>query len=378
MNIPLNIPGVTGAEIKYIEELLHNPKLFAGRRFMHAAEEWMQKKFGPVSIFMTTSGTTALELAALAMGLQPGDEVIMPSYTFVSTANAMVLQKATPVFVDIRKDTMNIDETLVEAAITSKTKAIVAMHYAGISCNMEVLAAIAHRHGLLLLEDNAQGLMASYNGKALGTFGDLSTISFNYTKHLQAGEAGTLVINNKSLVPKVEIAYEAGTNRREFLRKETDFYEWKSSGSKYFPSEIVNAFVLGQLEMADEVVKKRISLWELYYSELNSLSSGNKIDLPHVPGGCHHNAHIFYIKTADREERKSLAQYLNKSGIQAVFHYVPLHTSEYGRKVTRFHGKDNVTTIESSRLLRLPLYHTMERKQVENVANLIKEFYRNS
>ena len=324
---------------------------------------------------MTTSCTHATELAAILADIKPGDEIIMPSYTFVSTANAFVLRGGVPVFVDIRPDTMNIDEKQIEAAITEKTKAIVPVHYAGVACEMDTIMDIAKRHNLLVIEDAAQGVMASYKGKALGSIGDYGCYSFHETKNYSMGEGGALLIRDREHVERAEIIREKGTDRSKYFRGQVDKYRWQEFGSSYLPSELNVAYLYAQLEMADQINEARLARWNEYYKLLTPLAQAGRIELPVVPEGCVHNAHMFYIKTADEHERQELINYLKERDILAVYHYVPLHSAPAGIKYGRFNGEDVYTTKERERLLRLPMYYGLTAEETAFVADQVKEFY---
>ena len=315
-------------------------------------------------------------MAALLADIKPGDEVIMPSYTFVSTADAFVLRGATAVFVDIRPDTMNIDETLIESAITDKTKAIVPVHYAGVACEMDTIMDIANRHGLLVIEDAAQGVMSSYKGKALGAIGDYGCYSFHETKNYSMGEGGALLIRDPANKEKAEIIREKGTNRSKFFRGEIDKYTWVEAGSSYLPSDMNAAYLWAQLEVADQIYDNRMSTWNRYLHGLSDLAEAGRIDLPFIPEGCVHNAHMFYIKAADLHERSALIRFLKERDIYTVFHYIPLHGAPAGKRYGRFHGQDRYTTRESERLVRLPLYYGLEPEKVDLVCQAIHDFYR--
>lgn len=314
-------------------------------------------------------------MAAILVDIKPGDEVIMPSYTFVSTADAFVLRGAKAVFVDIRPDTMNIDETLIEDAITPKTKAIVPVHYAGVSCEMDTIMDIARRHNLAVIEDAAQGVMSEYKGKALGTIGDYGCFSFHETKNYSMGEGGAIVIKNEDMIEPAEIIREKGTNRSKFFRGEIDKYTWVDAGSSYLPSELNAAYLYAQLEKADEIYENRMQAWNTYYEGLQDLKDKGFIELPFIPDGCKHNAHMFYIRTKDLEERSELILFLREKKVGSVFHYVPLHSAPAGRRFGRFFGQDVHTTIESNRLLRLPMYYGLQKEEVKVVVEYIKNFY---
>lgn len=374
--IPFNRPPYVGREEQYIREAIENHKICGDGSFTRRCNAWMEENTGTEKALLTTSCTSALEMAALLCKIQPGDEVIMPSYTFVSTADAFVLRGAKIVFIDIRPDTMNIDETLIEAAITEKTRAIAVVHYAGVGCEMDTIMDIAKRYSLYVVEDAAQGVNAFYKGKALGTIGDFGCYSFHETKNYSMGEGGAILIKNRDNVEMAEIIREKGTNRSKFFRGEIDKYSWVEAGSSYLPSELNAAYLYAQLEAADEINEKRLAAWKQYYSELKDLEENGKIDLPYIPAECKHNAHMFYIKTRDLEERTSLIRYLKEKGIGAVFHYVPLHSSKAGRKYGRFYGMDKYTTKESDRLVRLPLFYGLTEDEISFVTEAVKAFYR--
>lgn len=373
--IEFNKPAYTEKGIGYIiEAIVKNKRLNGDGPFTAKCTRWFEEKC-KTKVLLTTSCTHALEMAALLADIQPGDEVIMPSFTFVSTADAFVLRGASVKFVDIRKDTMNIDENLIEAAITEKTRAIVPVHYAGVGCEMDTIMDIARRRNLLVIEDAAQGMMAAYKGKYLGTIGDFGTYSFHETKNYTMGEGGLILINRKEAMLRGEIIREKGTNRSQFFRGEIDKYSWVDVGSSYLPSEMNAAYLLPQLEIADEINNKRLSLWNTYYRELKELQDAEKLELPYIPKECKHNAHMFYIKARDLEERTELIAFLAENGIRAVFHYVPLHSSIAGRKFGEFVGNDNYTTKESDRLLRLPMFYDLEEEVAVYIAGKVKEFY---
>lgn len=373
--IPFNVPAVLGTEINYINEAIKRGKFSGDGWFTSQCSLWFKENCGAPNVLMTTSCTHALEMAAMLAGIEPGDEVIMPSYTFVSTANAFALRGAKVVFVDVRPDTMNMDEMLIESAITTKTKAIVPVHYAGVACEMDAIMKLALKYNLIVIEDAAQGVMSKYKEKYLGTIGHIGCYSFHETKNYNCGEGGAIVINDSSLIQKAEIIREKGTNRTRFFRGEVDKYTWVDVGSSYLPSELNAAFLYAQLEQAQQINDKRIQLWNKYYSELSDLSHAGWIELPHIPRKCEHNGHMFYIKLRDLEERTELIGYLKDNNIHAVFHYVPLHSSEAGYTYSRFDGQDNYTTQESERLLRLPLFYSLEEEDVVNISSKIHQFY---
>lgn len=373
--IRFNIPPYTGKEDKYIKQAIDSRKICGDGQFTKKCNEKFEEITGAKKVLMTTSGTSALEMAALLADIKPGDEVIMPSYTFVSTANAFVLRGATIVFVDIRPDTMNIDENLIEDAITEKTKAIVPVHYSGVACEMDTICDIAKRHNLVVVEDAAQGVMSFYKGRALGSIGDFGCYSFHETKNYSMGEGGAVLVNHEKNVERAEIIREKGTNRTKFFRGQVDKYTWVDLGSSYLQSELNCAYLYAQIEKPDIINNDRLQSWNTYYELLTPLKEKGCIDLPVVPEGCVHNAHMFYIKTKNLEERSKLIAFLKENGIGAVFHYIPLHSSPAGQQFGRFHGEDKYTTKESERLLRLPMYYGLEKKDIEYVVSKIKEFY---
>ena len=377
IRIPFNIPPYVGHEMEYLQKACEvNHKICGDGPFTKQCKAWVEEKTGTAECLMTTSGTSALEMAAHLSHIQPGEEVIMPSYTFCSTADAFVLKGAVPVFVDIRPDTMNLDETLLEDAITDKTRAIAAVHYAGVSCEMDTILEIAGRHHLTVVEDAAQGVMSSYKGRALGTLGDFGCYSFHETKNYSMGEGGAILIRDPEKISEAEILREKGTNRSQFFRGQIDKYTWVDYGSSFLPSELNAAYLMAQLDRADEINHARLARWEQYYRLLSPLAAEGRIELPVIPKDCVHNAHMFYIKTRDLEERQALIQALREQGILAVFHYIPLHSSPAGRKFGRFHGEDRYTTRESERLLRLPMYYSLTEENVNDVVSVIEEFYR--
>lgn len=375
MRVPFNIPPYIGEEDKYIKEAIEARKICGDGAFTRKCNEKLEKITGTKKALMTTSGTSALEMAALLSNIKPSDEVIMPSYTFVSTANAFVLRGAKIVFVDIRPDTMNIDEKLIEDAITEKTKAIVPVHYAGVSCEMDTICDIAKRHNLIVVEDAAQGVMSFYKGRALGAIGDFGCYSFHETKNYSMGEGGAVLVNREDCVERAEIIREKGTNRSRFIRGQVDKYTWVDVGSSYLQSELNCAYLYAQIEDPAVINENRLSSWNLYYELLSELSGSGAIELPVIPEDCEHNAHMFYIKTKDIEERTALTAFLRDNGITAVFHYIPLHSSPAGLEFGRFHGEDKYTTKESERLLRLPMYYGLKEQEVAYVCDKIKEFY---
>ncbi len=373
--INFNVPPCADKAMDYIRECVKNEKICGDGAYTAKCSRWIEERTGTAKCLLTTSCTHATELAALLTDVQPGDEVIMPAYTFVSTANAFVLRGAVPVFVDIRPDTMNIDEKLIEAAVTDKTRAIAPVHYAGVACEMDTIMDIAERHHLAVIEDAAQGVLSSYKGKALGTIGDFGAFSFHETKNYSMGEGGALLIRNEKDIEEAEILREKGTNRSKYYRGQIDKYTWMNYGSSYLPSDMNAAYLYAQLEIADEINNARLACWNRYRENLTSLAEAGKIDLPVIPEGCVHNAHMFYIKAADIEERSRLIAYLKEKGILSVFHYIPLHTSPAGLRFGRFHGEDKYTTRESERLARLPMYYGLTLEQVDEICDAVKRFY---
>lgn len=372
--IPFNIPPYTGNECKYIYEAIEQHRISGDGPFTKKCNCWFEKQFHAQKVLLTTSGTTALDMALLLCDLKPGDEVILPSYTFSSTATAPVLVGANLVFVDIRPDTMNIDEKMIESAITDKTKVIIVMHYAGIACEMDTIMDIANRYNLIVIEDAAQGVMSTYNGRPLGTIGDFGCYSFHETKNYSMGEGGAIVINNSKYNERAEILREKGTNRSKFFRGQVDKYTWVEFGDSYLPSDLNAAYLWAQLEKAEEINQKRLTAWQYYYDGLNNLVK-EKLQLPYIPDECQHNGHMFYIKVKDLTIRTHLISYLKNQGISAVFHYIPLHSSPAGKKYGRFHGEDVYTTKESERLLRLPMWYGIEDSVLDKVIENIKKFF---
>jgi dTDP-4-amino-4,6-dideoxygalactose transaminase len=374
--INFNVPPCVGREQDYLKQVIENyQKLSGDGPFTKHCHEWFEKNFDTPKALLTTSCTHALEMAAILIDIKPGDEVIAPSYTFVSTVNAFVLRGAKIIFVDIRPDTMNIDETLIEAAITDKTKAIVPVHYAGVACEMDAIMEVAKRYNLYVIEDAAQGVMATYKGKALGTIGDLGCFSFHETKNYSMGEGGAILIQNENFKERAEIIREKGTNRSEFFRGQVDKYTWVDIGSSYLPSELNAAYLFAQLEEAEKINKDRLSSWELYYSALKNLADSDFVELPVISEDCKHNAHMFFIKCRDVEERSKLIEYLKQHEVLAVFHYVPLHTAGAGIKYGEFHGEDRYTTTESERLVRLPMYYGLRESEILKISKLVNNFY---
>lgn len=375
--INFNVPPCTGREKESIAAAIASGRICGDGQFTKKCNAWLESKTGCAKALLTTSCTHALEMAAILADIRPRDEVIMPSYTFVSTADAFVMRGATVVFADIRPDTMNIDEKLIEAAITPKTRAIVPVHYAGVGCEMDAIMDIAACHNLIVVEDDAQGMMSAYKGKPLGTFGSFGCLSFHETKNYSMGEGGALLINDERLIERAEIIREKGTDRSKFLRGQTDKYTWVDCGSSYLPSELNAAYLCPQLEEADTINNARLAAWNRYYELLRPLADKGVLELPFIPEHCSHNAHMFYIKTKDIEERTRLTAYLKENGIAAVFHYIPLHSAPAGLKFGRFHGEDRYTTRESERLLRLPMYYGLTSQDVERVCSVVSDFYTN-
>ena len=373
--INFNVPPFTGNELDYIRQAIDSHKICGDGAFTKKCSKWLEQRMDANKVLLTTSGTTALDMAAVLSELEPGDEVILPSYTFSSTATAFAMLRARLVFVDIRPDTMNIDERKIEAAITDRTKVIVAMHYAGVACEMDTIMDIARRHNLIVVEDAAQGVMSSYKGRALGTIGSFGCYSFHETKNYSMGEGGALAINNPKYTERAEIIREKGTNRSRFFRGQVDKYTWMDIGDSYLPSELNAAYLWAQLEKADEINENRLASWRMYYELLKPLADEGRIDLPFIPRECVHNAHMFYIKCSDLEERTKFMRFMKENGINCTFHYIPLHSAPAGLKLGRFHGKDVYTTRESERLVRLPMYYGLEPADIERVARMTRKFF---
>lgn len=373
--IPFNCPPYVGTEEKYIHEAILSHKISGDGQFTKKCSQWMEERFGAKKVLLTTSGTAALDMAMLLCDLKPGDEVILPSYTFSSTANAVVLCGAKLVFVDIRPDTMNIDEKKIEAAITDRTKVIMVVHYAGVACEMDTIMDIARRHNLKVVEDAAQGVMSRYKGQFLGTIGDFGCYSFHETKNYSMGEGGAILINDPQYIERAEILREKGTNRSMFFRGQVDKYTWVDFGDSYLPSELNAAYLWAQLEKADEINEDRLNSWMIYFDSFKTLAEEGKVDMPSVPDDCVQNAHMFYLKVKDIEERSRLISHLKEHGIIAVFHYIPLHSAPAGLKYGRFHGRDEFTTKESERLVRLPMYYGLTENDIRCVVSLVKMFY---
>ncbi len=373
--IHFNVPPFVGTEIKYIEDAVKKHKICGDGEYTKKCNAWLEEKTGAEKVLLTTSCTHATEMAALLSNIQPGDEVIMPSYTFVSTADAFVLRGAKVVFVDIRPDTMNIDEKKIEAAITKKTKAIVPVHYAGVPCEMDTIMDIARRHNLAVIEDAAQGILSTYKGKQLGSIGDYGCFSFHETKNYSMGEGGALLIKSPDMIEPAEIIREKGTNRSKFFRGQIDKYTWVDAGSSYLPSELNAAYLYAQLEQADTIFNNRMDSWNRYYEAFSDLAADGKVELPFIPEECTHNAHMFYLKCKNLEERTALIKLAKENDVLFVFHYIPLHSSPAGRKFGRFHGEDIYTTKESERLVRLPLYYNLAKEDQDKVISIVRDFY---
>lgn len=374
--IGFNLPPYTGNEDQYVLEAMRSDKMSGDGPFTQKCHQWFEQNLPCKKALLTPSCTAALEMAAILINTQPGDEIIMPSYTFVSTANAFVLRGAKIVFVDIRPDTMNIDETKIEAAITEKTKAIVPVHYAGVGCEMDTIMDIAKRHNLYVIEDAAQGMMSTYKGKALGTIGHLGAFSFHETKnYTSGGEGGLLLINDAKFKERAEIIREKGTNRSQFFRGMVDKYGWVDIGSSYLLNDLSAAYLWGQLEKTEEINNNRLATWDSYYEALKPLAESRKIELPTIPEGCQHNAHMFYLKAQDLETRSALIEHLKEQGVMAVFHYIPLHSSKAGKDLGVFTGEDVYTTSESEKLMRLPMWYGLTNEQVACVTDAVKEFF---
>lgn len=373
--IPFNIPPYVGKELDYVRQAVEAHKICGDGQFTKKCSKWMEERFGAQKVLLTTSGTTALDMAALLCDIQPGDEVILPSFTFSSTATAFVLAGAKLVFVDVRPDTMNIDETKIEAAITDKTRVIVPVHYAGVACEMDTIMAIARKYNLKVVEDAAQGVMSTYKGRPLGTIGDFGCFSFHETKNYSMGEGGALIINDPAYNERAEIMREKGTNRSRFLRGQVDKYTWVDFGDSYLPSDMNAAYLWAQLEKADEINNDRLATWNTYHEAFRSLEAAGKVALPTIPEDCVHNAHMYYLKCKDLEERTAFISYLKENGVQAVFHYVPLHSAPAGLKFGRFVGDDVCTTAESDRLVRLPMYYGITEADRNKVISVVKDYF---
>lgn len=373
--INFNIPPFIGTEIDYMKQAVENKKICGDGPFTKKCNRWFENRFNAQKVLLTTSGTTALEMATLLCDLHEGDEVILPSYTFSSTATSVVLTGAKLVFVDIRPDTMNIDETKIEDAITDKTKAIMVVHYAGVACEMDTIMEIAKRHNLKVIEDAAQGVMSTYKGRYLGTIGDFGCYSFHETKNYSMGEGGALVINNPEYNEKAEILREKGTNRAKFFRGQVDKYTWVDYGSSYLPSDLNAAYLWAQLEEADEINANRLQSWNRYNEAFKKLEEEGKLELPTIPDECVHNAHMYYVKLKDLDERTDFLSYMRENDIYSVFHYIPLHSAPAGIKFGEFRGKDQYTTLESERLARLPMYYGVSEEDLSYVIKKVIDFF---
>lgn len=371
--IPFNRPYMTGKELFYVAESHFNGRLAGDGPFTHRCHGWIEQRTGCNKALLTHSCTAALEMMAVLLNIEPGDEVIMPSYTFVSTANAFVLRGAIPVFVDVRADTLNLDERLIEAAITPRTRAIVPVHYAGVACEMDAIMAIAQRHGLKVVEDAAQGVMSSYKGRALGSIGDLGAFSFHETKNVICGEGGALLVNRPEMVLRAEIIREKGTDRSRFFRGEVDKYTWQEVGSSFLPGELIAAFLWAQLQEADLITQERLARWNHYHASLAGLEEAGILRRPTVPAHCVHNAHMYYVVLAPEFDRQRVLAALQRSGINAIFHYVPLHSSPAGLRYGRTHGELPVTSSQSERLIRLPLWMGLSQAQQDRVLQTLGE-----
>lgn len=374
--IPFNKPPVTGRELEFIQVALNSDKISGDGQFGKRCQVWFEENLPIQKALLTPSCTAALELAAILIDIKSGDEVIMPSYTFVSTANAFVLRGAKIVFVDIRPDTMNIDETLIEQAITDRTRAIVPVHYAGVSCEMDTIMELAEKYNIYVIEDAAQGMMSTYKGRSLGSIGHIGAFSFHETKnYTSGGEGGLLIINDSRFKQRAEIIREKGTNRSQFFRGMVDKYQWVDIGSSYLPSEFQAAYLWAQLENVEVINNARLRTWELYYNAFKPLADSKCVGLPSVPELCTHNAHMFYLKVGSLDERSALIDFLKENGISAAFHYVPLHTAKAGLQFGRFSGKDNFTTSESERLIRLPLWYGISESDIQHIVDTVYRFF---
>lgn len=365
--IHFNVPPYVGTEFQYMKEAVENHKICGDGPFTQKCNNWMEKRFNAKKVMLTTSGSTALDMAALLCNLKPGDEVILPSFTFSSTANSFVLAGATLVFVDIRPDTMNIDENKIEAAITEKTKVIVPVHYAGVACEMDTIMDIARRYNLMVVEDAAQAVMSTYKGRALGTIGDFGCFSFHETKNYSMGEGGAIIINNEKYIERAEILREKGTNRSQFYRGQVAKYNWVDFGDSYLQSDLNAAYLWAQLQVADEINENRLATWKKYNDAFKVYADEGKIQLPVIPHECEHNAHMFYLKFLNIRDRQNYIRYMKDNDIMCVFHYVPLHSAPAGLKYGRFHGVDTYTTTESDKLVRLPMYYNISEDDICSV-----------
>ena len=373
--IDFNVPPFLGEELEYIRDAAESHHICGDGKYTKACSAWLEEKFQANKALLTTSGSTALDMAVLLCDLKPGDEVILPSYTFSSTANSIILAGAMPVFIDIRPDTMNIDEKKIEDAITPHTKAIMCVHYAGVACEMDAILALAQKHHLIVIEDAAQAVMSTYHGRALGTIGTFGCYSFHETKNYSMGEGGAILINDETYSEKAEIMREKGTNRAKFYRGQVDKYTWVDFGGSYLPGELNAAYLYAQLLKADEINDNRLETWNAYHSAFEALEREGKLSRPVIPAGCAHNAHMYYVKLKDLEERTAFISFLKEHEVQAVFHYIPLHSAPAGLKYGRFHGRDEYTTAESERLVRLPLYYGMKEEDRSKVIETVCSFF---
>ena len=373
--IDFNVPPCTGREIRYMAEAVASRKICGDGEFTRRCSAWLENRFQARRVLLTTSGTTALDMAALLSCLEPGDEVILPSYTFSSTATAFVLAGARLVFVDIRPDTMNLDERKIEDAIADRTRVIVPVHYAGVACEMDTILAIAEKHGLKVAEDAAQGVMSTYHGRALGTIGDFGCFSFHETKNYSMGEGGALLLRDDTYIERAEILREKGTNRARFFRGQVDKYTWVDLGDSFLPSELNAAYLWAQLEEAEEMLARRMAAWNRYDAALRPLAEEGLMEVPVIPEGCEHNAHMYYLKCRDLAQRTDFISFMKDRGVQCVFHYIPLHSAPAGLRFGRFHGEDEYTTRESERLVRLPLFDAITPAQQEEVINGVRAFF---
>lgn len=373
--IHFNVPPFTGRELEYMRRAVENLQISGDGPFTRRCAAWLQERFGAPRALLTTSGSSALDMAALLCGLKPGDEVILPSFTFSSTANAFVPSGARLVFVDIRPDTMNLDENLIEDAVTERTRVVVPVHYAGVACEMDAILDVARRHGLLVVEDAAQGVMSTYRGRALGTIGDFGCYSFHETKNFSMGEGGALVLNREGDTERAEILREKGTNRSQFFRGQVAKYNWVDYGDSFLPSDLNAAYLWAQLEQAEKITENRMRTWNAYHEAFRILRERGRAELPAVPEGCVHNAHMYWLKCASLEERTRFIRFMNEREINCVFHYVPLHSAPAGLKFGRFHGEDRYTTAESDRLVRLPMYYGMKEEDRNRVIGSALEFF---
>lgn len=376
--INFNEPPFVGTELDYVKEAIANKKICGDGEFTKRCNEWLETRFGAKKALLTTSGSSALEMAAILCDIAPGDEVILPSYTFSTTATSFSNLGATLVFVDIRPDTMNIDEQKIEAAITERTRVIAPVHYAGVACEMDAIMDIAHRHNLKVVEDAAQAVMSTYKGQPLGTIGDFGCLSFHETKNFSMGEGGALLINDPAYIERAEIIREKGTNRSRFFRGQVDKYTWVDRGSSYLPSDMNAAYLWAQLQEADAITENRMAIWNAYYKSLAPFANAGRIELPAIPEGCMHNAHMFYIKLRNLDDRTAFINHMKAGGVQCTFHYIPLHSAPAGSKFGRFYGADTFTTTESDRLVRLPLYYDMNSNDRECVIDCACEFFSSS